>query len=321
MAKMLIRKSQVSGLESELAALVAEDLALGAAIVAEETRALGAEAALQAAVDAEKLRAEAAELVLTNDLAAEVVRAMAAEGVLTSNLSAEVSRAQGEEGRIEGKLDQEILDRAADVTAEETRALAAEAAIASDLAAEVIRATGAEGGLQTQIDFITSNVDPAAIDSLTEIVAEFQAADGNLQTSITNLTNTAAADRTAIRNERDTEDARLQGEIDALETASTTRFDNLVESKQMLAGWSAHSDGSGRQVAGPFPFLTGVVMGYSVHCNGLRMEEGSGKDFEIEMDNVNNQYKVVVSADYSDEIAGPDSYGHNSSFVFRAFHG
>lgn len=55
------------------------------------------------------------------------------------------------------------------VTAEETRALAAEA------------------GLQGQINDILSNTDPAALDSLTEIVAAFQGADSDLSQSITDV--------------------------------------------------------------------------------------------------------------------------------------
>ena len=42
-------------------------------------------------------------------------------------------------------------------------------------AAEVARATAAEGKLSDRIDFITSNVNPSALDSLTEIVANFNA--------------------------------------------------------------------------------------------------------------------------------------------------
>ncbi len=42
-------------------------------------------------------------------------------------------------------------------------------------AAEVARATAAEEKLSERIDFITSNVNPAALDSLTEIVANFNA--------------------------------------------------------------------------------------------------------------------------------------------------
>jgi hypothetical protein len=43
--------------------------------------------------------------------------------------------------------------------------------------------------LQSQIDFIASNTDPEALDSLTEIVEAFQEADGDLNQAITNLAN------------------------------------------------------------------------------------------------------------------------------------
>jgi len=55
----------------------------------------------------------------------------------------------------------------------------------------------ADASLQSQIDFITNNVDPAAIDSLTEVVAAFQSADGDLNSAITNLANAATTDLSA----------------------------------------------------------------------------------------------------------------------------
>ena len=51
--------------------------------------------------------------------------------------------------------------------------------------------------LQSQIDFITNNTDPAAIDSLTEVVAAFQSADGDINNAITNLANAATTDLSA----------------------------------------------------------------------------------------------------------------------------
>jgi predicted nucleic acid-binding Zn-ribbon protein len=51
--------------------------------------------------------------------------------------------------------------------------------------------------LQNQIDFITNNSDPVAIDSLTEIIGAFQAADGDINGAITTLADAAAAAVTA----------------------------------------------------------------------------------------------------------------------------
>ena len=66
--------------------------------------------------------------------------------------------------------------------------------------------------LQTQINNILSNVDPAALDSLTEIVSAFQDADSNLNNAITNLSNSATTNLAAVS-------ATLEAAIDAEEAA------------------------------------------------------------------------------------------------------
>jgi predicted nucleic acid-binding Zn-ribbon protein len=143
---------------------------------------------------------------LQSQIDAEIARATAAEGVLTSDLATEVTRATDAETAL-GVL------------------ITTNATAISD---ESSRAQGVEGSLQTQIDFITSNTDSAALDSLTEIVAAFQSADGSLaglvaqnQTDIaTNasglaqeITDRVAGDN-AVRGEFATADAALQTQID-----------------------------------------------------------------------------------------------------------
>jgi hypothetical protein len=303
MAKMLIRKSQVLGLVDKIAALEAAD-------AAEAARATGAEAQL------------------TSDLAAEVARATAAEGVLTADLAAEVTRATGEEARIEGLLNNEV-----------TRATGAEAQIAGDLAAEVTRATdeeariegkhdayvtsndaalaaeeaarlAADAGLQSQIDFIVSNTDPAAIDSLTEVVAAFQAADSNINGAITQLGSDASADRAAIRSEFAAADTALQADIDANEQAVDNRFAGMEEDKKVLTG--ATLEASGKYAFGPYTMPIKHVFGSSVHVNGLRVEKGV--DWFLR-EVANNQYYIDMSSDYADELAAES--GHSSSFILR----
>ena len=64
-------------------------------------------------------------------------------------------------------------------------------------AANKLYVDSADQSLQTQIDFITSNVDPAALDSLTEIVSAFQSADGDINGAISNLAAAATTDLSA----------------------------------------------------------------------------------------------------------------------------
>jgi predicted nucleic acid-binding Zn-ribbon protein len=154
----------------------------------------------------------AGDVNLQSQLDAEIARATGAEGVLTSDLATEVARATAAEAA-NGVL---ISTNAASIATESSRA------------------QGVEGSLQTQIDFITSNTDSAALDSLTEIVAAFQSADGTLtgliNQNVTDISTNASglaqeitdriAGDNAVRGEFATADAGLQTQIDGLVSKS-----------------------------------------------------------------------------------------------------
>ncbi len=79
-------------------------------------------------------------------------------------------------------------------------------------------------GLQSQISYITQNTDPAAIDSLVEVVTAFQEADQNLNGAITNLSTTLSQQISSLDSELDQEkldrasgDASLDTRITVLE--------------------------------------------------------------------------------------------------------
>ena len=74
----------------------------------------------------------------------------------------------------------EASARAAAITQEQSDRAAA-------VAVEKVRAEAAEASLQAQITNILSNADPAALDSLSEIVAAFQAADSTLTGALATL--------------------------------------------------------------------------------------------------------------------------------------
>ena len=170
------------------------DKKLDTALTTESASRVSGDASLQSQIDAEIARAGSAEGVVSTGLAAEIVRATAAE---VAN----------------GVL---ITTNAASIASESSRA------------------QGVESSLQTQVDFITSNTDAAALDSLTEIVAAFQGADSTLtglvsanQTSISTnasglaqeITDRIAGD-TAVRSEFATADSGLQTQIDGLVSKS-----------------------------------------------------------------------------------------------------
>ena len=157
------------------------DAKLDAAVKAEEGRATGEESRIEAKVDAEVLARVAGDSSLQSSLDAEVARAVAAEGVLTSGVATNA---------------QSIIDEAA-------------ARFAADEA------------LQSQIDFIKSNVDSAALDSLTEIVDAFQSADGTLTGLVSQNQTDIAQNASDISDETAARVAAISAEVTARENADT----------------------------------------------------------------------------------------------------
>ena len=164
-----------------------------------------------------------------------------AEAIVEANSNVAIENA----ARIAGdsdlgaRIDQEIADR-----------LAGDVANSAEVAAEQARAEGVEAGLQSQVDFITNNTDPAALDSLTEIVDAFQSADSDMSalissntTAISNEASTRASADSVLQGNidaeastRSTADASLQSQIDALE------LDLNVSTDDVLAQAKAYTD-------------------------------------------------------------------------------
>ena len=98
-----------------------------------------------------------------------------------------------------------------------------------------MRATEAEDTLKRQISNITSNVDPAALDSLTEIVKEFQNADADLNNAITTIASEGSQRLDDLNTALGSEQARatqaedtIAKDLEAAEAKITTSAsDNL----------------------------------------------------------------------------------------------
>ena len=111
------------------------------------------------------------------------------------------------------------------VTALEGRASSIEGdidSLQSGLATEITDRSAAIDTITARVANIESNLDPAALDSLSEIVSAFQSADGNLATSVADL---AASAGTNLQNEIDRATAAeqaLQGRATDLEGRATS---------------------------------------------------------------------------------------------------
>ena len=99
---------------------------------------------------------------------------------VTAGLATELSERKSEVARLDARVLLEIQTRGDSVYGEFVAREAADLALGvrcdglvAGAAAEVARAQSAEGKLSDRIDFIVSNTSPSAIDSLTEIVNNF----------------------------------------------------------------------------------------------------------------------------------------------------
>jgi hypothetical protein len=209
----IIRKiASINGLEVRLSN-IENDIDL------EEQRALQAEQDLNAAIQAEVDRAEAAELVLTNK---------------TIDLQTELDATQVGAGlETDGSY---VANGSANYISTATSLKDADTKLDAALKAEEVARLAAEEALGIRIDNILSNTDPVALDSLTEIVTEFQRVDGDLQAAITNLGQSASTGLTQEIADREAADLLLQGQIDTLTTDLETEVDRATAAEGVLRG-------------------------------------------------------------------------------------
>lgn len=180
-------------------------ISLDQGLQAETSRANAAEVKLQQNVDSEAATRHAADSYHTAQIAqeisdrqtgdfqldiklgSEVSRAQASELVLTNNvasvtagLATEVSERKAEIVRVDARILQEIQTRGDSVFNEAQLREAADVklgarcdGLVSSVAAEVADRKSDVARLDGRLDFITHNTDPTALDSLTEVVAQF----------------------------------------------------------------------------------------------------------------------------------------------------
>ena len=122
---------------------------------------------------------------LQTDLAAESVARTSADtsnfNAITAEVNARVAAVQG----VQDAVDAEASTARAAESANASAISSEESARIAAVAAEAARAQAAEAALGVRIDNVLSNVDPAAQDSLAELLAAYTAADSSLGDSIT----------------------------------------------------------------------------------------------------------------------------------------
>ena len=180
-AAILVESNRASGVESQLQSDLNAEVSRATQVDNNFATALAQEVSARSSADNtnagnitfESNRAQAAEGVLQSNLDAEVSRAQAAEQSNAGDIANEVSRAQAAESVLQSNLDAVTAADSARFDAVELSVSNLETKHNTELATEVNERTLAVNNLQSQITNILSNIDPASLDSLTEIVDKF----------------------------------------------------------------------------------------------------------------------------------------------------
>ena len=157
-------------------------------------------------------------------------RMMSAEG----NISNEVSRATSEENLLKGRM----TTAEGDIDSLESRMMSAESGLSTETADRI----AGDANLQSQINNVLSNIDPVALDSLTEVVAAFQSADSDLTAAITALGTSAQSalaqeilDRQADVDAEETRAMGVEADLQSQITQEISDRQSAVSSEQSRA--------------------------------------------------------------------------------------
>ena len=218
-------------------------------------------------------------------MSAEASSRVAGDVSVTAAMSAEISTRVVAETSLQNNVDAEASLRVVGDQAEESRAIFAEGSLAADLAAEQSRAEDAEASLNAKVENVISNIDPAALDSLTEIVGAFQSADGDINNAITNLSNTATSNLSAEASVRLAADQSLAGELSS-EVADREAAVSLEEAARISGDASLALD------------LSAEVEARISDVNA----EGAARTSDV--DALYADYTEKINAEHSHHIAG-----------------
>ena len=213
-------------------------------IDAEEMARATADTALGARIDTE----ETARAFADSELETQIDNAIADYSLQTAELQsaidAEEAAREAADAALQAAIDAEAAARAAADSAEEAARIAGDAATLSSaesytdgeisaLKGDVSSTYDSLKKIEDKIEFMVQNTDPAALDSLAEIVSAFQGADGDINAAISSLAASASADLAAETAAREAADAAetaarqsaddaLDARIDVLEADPTT---------------------------------------------------------------------------------------------------
>ena len=280
---------------NELAAAIGDDenfvttvtnmvAAANAAVDAEESRALAAEAVLQGNIDT--VAGNLAQEILDRaaDVDAEEARALAAEGVLQGNIDAEESRAMAAEAAIQSELDASQAGAGLGVDGSYSAHAGSNYIKSADFVSASVSASLhnadklLDAALKAEVDARIADVDAEE----TRALAAESVLDGRLD-ALEPRMDTAEGDIVALEGRMDTAESdivALEGRMDSAEG----RLDDLEALTVYIADVvtretpSGAVDGSNQA----YTLAHSIVLGSEqVFLNGLLQEPGVGNDYTI----------------------------------------
>lgn len=167
------------------------------------------------------------------------IKASTLEAPLKAYADQKKSEVISEIEAVDSKLDSEITNRTAADTSVLNSANAyadqkkseVESSLQSSVNAEQSARIAADQSLQSQINNILNNVDPAALDSLSEVVAAFQEADSDLSGTIISLTNTITGNLNTEITARQSADSNLLSQINEEVTSRAAAISNEASAR------------------------------------------------------------------------------------------
>lgn len=185
------RSSAVSNLQSELdaekARVATQEQFEASERAAEQSARISADNALTATLNAEIQSRQAQDAQHTNDINAENLRAENREDEIELKLDAYVLSNDTKIGLIDEAHNEYVDATDARLDAIEAKATSDSSGSASALQAEVDTRVSEVARVDARIDFIVSNVDSAALDSLAEIVTKFNNDGATYESRLSNI--------------------------------------------------------------------------------------------------------------------------------------
>jgi len=178
-----------ANINAEAAARLAQDNVHSASIAQEISDRQSGDYQLDVKLTNEVGRAQAAELVLTNNLAQTNLN-VTAESKARADADSKINDAVSAEVKARGDADFKLTS---DLAAESKARSDADIKLSGDVAAESAERKSEVKRIDGRIDFIVSNADPAALDSLSEIVANFNVNGASYASRLTYLEGVIAA--------------------------------------------------------------------------------------------------------------------------------